>query len=155
LIVVSDTSPILNLIAIGRAELLSQVYGTVLIPPAVAAELRRYGFDTSGACWLEVKAPGDEALTQRLRDSLDAGEAEAIAVALEQQADRLLMDERRGRKIAGASGLTGVGLLGVLAEAKNRAFIPACKPLLDEMMEVAGFWIGETLYRRYLDEIGE
>lgn len=53
----------LNLIAIGRAELLSQVYGTVLIPPAVAAELRRYGFDTSGACWLEVKAPGDEALT--------------------------------------------------------------------------------------------
>lgn len=53
------------------------------------------------------------------------------------------MDERRGRKIAGASGLTVVGLLGVLAEAKNRAFIPACKPLLDEMMAVAGFWIGE------------
>jgi predicted nucleic acid-binding protein len=47
LIVVSDTSPILNLIAIGRAELLSQVYGAVLIPPAVAAELRRYGFETS------------------------------------------------------------------------------------------------------------
>ena len=84
MIVVSDTSPILNLIAIGRAELLSQVYDTVLIPPAAAAELRRYGFETSGARWLEVKAPRDEALTQRLRDSLDAGEAEAIAVALEQ-----------------------------------------------------------------------
>ena len=83
MIVVSDTSPILNLIAIGRAELLSQVYGTVLIPHT-AAELRRYGFETSGARWLEVKAPRDEALTQRLRDSLDAGEAEAIAVALEQ-----------------------------------------------------------------------
>jgi predicted nucleic acid-binding protein len=117
--------------------------------------LRRYGFETSGAPWLEVKAPGDEALTQRLRESLDAGEAEAIAVALEQQADRLLMDERRGRKIASASGLTVVGLLGVLAEAKNRAFIPACKPLLDEIIEVAGFWIGETLYRRYLDKIRE
>jgi predicted nucleic acid-binding protein len=37
--------------------------------------------------------------------------------------------------------------LGVLAEAKNRAFIPACKPLFDQMMEVAGFWIGEILYR--------
>ena len=63
--------------------------------------------------------------------------------------------ERRGRKTASAAGLTVVGLLGVLAEAKNRAFTPACKPLLDEMMEVAGFWIGEILYRRYLDEVGE
>jgi predicted nucleic acid-binding protein len=155
LIVVSDTSPILNLAAIGRADLLAEVYGTVLIPPAVATELRRHGFQTPGAGWLEVKPLGDEALVRRLRANLDAGESEAIALALEQRADRLLIDERRGRKIACAAGLSVVGLLGVLAEAKDRGLIRLCKPLLDEIIEEAGFWIGATLYRRFLDEMGE
>lgn len=39
-VIVSDTSAITNLLAIGRIELLEDLFGRVLIPPAVAAELR-------------------------------------------------------------------------------------------------------------------
>ena len=38
-IVVSDTSPITNLAAIGKLDLLRELYKTVIIPEAVYAEL--------------------------------------------------------------------------------------------------------------------
>jgi predicted nucleic acid-binding protein len=47
------------------------------------------------------------------------------------------------------------GLLGVLAEARARGLIPQCQPILDEMIRVAGFWIGDDLRVRYLRELNE
>ena len=52
-------------------------------------------------------------------------------------------------------GLEVTGLLGVLAEAKARGFIDRCQPLLDEMIRVAGFWIGDELRARYLRGLNE
>lgn len=49
------------------------------------------------ADWLTVRPPGDQALVTNLGRSLDLGEAEAIALALETDAI-LLIDERRGRE---------------------------------------------------------
>ena len=71
------------------------------------------------------------------------------------KAGLLLVDERRGRRIAMERGLEVTGLLGVLAEAKARGFIPQCQPLLDKMICVAGFWIGDELRLRYLKELKE
>jgi predicted nucleic acid-binding protein len=47
------------------------------------------------------------------------------------------------------------GLLGVLAEAKARSFITQCQPVLDDMINVAGFWIGGDLRYRYLRALNE
>jgi predicted nucleic acid-binding protein len=78
-----------------------------------------------------------------------------IVVAAELAAGLLLVDEKRGRRIAIDRGLEVTGLLGVLAEARARGLIPQCQPILDEMIRVAGFWIGDDLRVRYLRGLNE
>ena len=78
-------------------------------------------------------------LTQALKQELDAGEAEAIAFALEIGADLLLMDERLGREVARHLGLRYTGLIGVLIEAKRKDFITSVKPCLDQLRDTSGY----------------
>jgi len=161
LIVVSDTSPILNLARIGRLELLPALYHQVIIPEAVYEELTVSkadlppGIDLSSEPWLTIATPKDQARVQKLREDLDPGEAEAIVLAIERRADLLLVDERRARQIATAAGLTVTGLLGTVARAKLAGLIPLAQPVLDELIQTARFWIGPQLYQEVLKELGE
>jgi predicted nucleic acid-binding protein len=161
LIVVSDTSPVLNLARIGRLELLPLLYGEVLIPSAVYQELTRSKKDLPPAIdlpslpWLKVATAKDQNRVQELREDLDPGEAEAIVLAIECRADLLLVDERRGRRTATAAGLTVTGLLGVVARAKQAGLIDLAKPVLDELIYIARFWIGPELYAAVLGELEE
>jgi predicted nucleic acid-binding protein len=161
LIVVSDTSPILNLARIGRLELLPSLYHQVLIPSAVYDELTASkndlpsAIDLGSESWLIVATANDRKRVQELREDLDAGEAEAIVLAIERGADFLLMDERRGRRIAVAAGLTVTGFLGVVAGARRAGLIDLRKPVLDELIQTVRFWIGPNLYAEVLAELGE
>ena len=106
MIVVSDTSPVLNLARIGRLQLLALLYYQVLIPPAVYDELTVSesdlppAIDLAAEPWLMVATANDQKRVQELRKDLDRGEAEAIVLAIERRADLLLVDERRGRRLA-------------------------------------------------------
>jgi hypothetical protein len=71
LIVVSDTSPILNLSAVGHVDLLRQLYGKLLIPPDVATELRRNGVEHRSQEWLILTAPTNRKLVDLLSLRLD------------------------------------------------------------------------------------
>lgn len=102
-----------------------------------------------------MAAPKDRNRVREIRADLDAGEAEAIVLAIERRAGLLLMDERRGRRIAIGAGLKITGLLGVVARAKRAGIIVLAKPVLDELIQVARFWIGEELYAEVLKELGE
>ena len=161
MIVVSDTSPVLNLARIGRLDLLPSLYRQVLIPSAVYEELIRSKSDLPPAVeiasqpWLMVATATDQERVQELRGYLDPGEAEAIVLAIELRADLLLVDERRGRRVASAAGLAITGLLGVIATAKRAGLIDLAKPLLDELIQSARFWIGPDLYAGVLSELGE
>jgi hypothetical protein len=71
------------------------------------------------------------------------------------EADLLLLDERKGRIVAARLGINHIGILGVLIKAKQEKLIPAVKPVIDKLMEQAGFWIGEELYSYILQVAGE
>jgi uncharacterized protein len=161
LIVVSDTSAVLNLARINRLDILRALYGEVLIPSAVYEELTDTADDLTAAIdfvsepWLIVAVAEDRDQVRRFRRDLDRGEAEAIALAIERRADLILVDEKRGRRIAAAAGLTVTGLLGVVARAKRTGLIDQAKPVLDQLIDIARFWIGPELYAEVLEQLGE
>lgn len=161
MIVVSDTSPINNLAAINQLHLLQQLYGTVIIPEAVYQELTDPDFPVAGAkevqtfTWIQIRAVEDRTMLKALSSELDPGEAEAIVLALEMKAEQVLIDERRGRMIAARLNLHYTGILGVLVEAKSQGFISTVKPLLDDLINKAGFWVTEPLYKSVLRLVNE
>ena len=130
--------------------LLKELYGGIVIPPAVFSELQRNGIPIAFD-WIQVIVPQNRAAVQILRSELDAGGSEAIVLAQELPVCLLLIDERLGRRAAKRMGLEVTGLLGILAESKKRGIVPLCAPILDEMIEQAGFWIGGQSSIRLLE----
>lgn len=160
MIIVSDTSSISNLAAIGQLELLQQLYGSVIIPTAVYQELLNSG-DTDPAVlaiqsvnWIESRSVTNTTLLQTLQKNLDIGEAEAITLAVELNAERLIIDERRGRSEASRLGLQVTRVLGILLAAKRQGLIPLIQPLLNNLIKNS-FWIREELYKELLQLAGE
>ena len=86
---------------------------------------------------------------------LDAGEREAIALALSKQTTRGVLDEKRARKVAQSLKLNVIGTLGILILAKQNQIIPKVKPLLDAMMTEAQYWVNESLYDNVLQAVSE
>ncbi|NER45911.1 MAG: DUF3368 domain-containing protein [Symploca sp. SIO1A3] len=78
-----------------------------------------------------------------------------MSLALELNTDRVLIDERLGRKIALQYGLKIRGILGILVNVKNQEIIPTVKPLLDRLIRESGFWVNQVLYDRTLQESSE
>ncbi len=158
---VSNASPLINLARIGELALLHQLYGEVIIPEAVWHEVVVQGKGQPGAVeveqasWIHKQQIANQPLAQALQQELDAGEAEAIVLALERQVAVLLMDERLGRDTAQHMGLRCIGLIGVLIAAKQRGLIVGIKPLLDTLRNIAGFRVDEALYQRVLKDEGE
>lgn len=131
MIVVSDASPLISLAVTGHLELLKQLYEQVLIPEAIYQELTGSDPGRPGASevqtleWIVSQRVQNDVLVRALQGELDHGEAEAIALAVEVQADLVLIDERRARAVATRLGLNVVGVLGLLVEAKHKALVKA------------------------------
>ena len=132
ILVVADTRPIHYLHVIGRLEVLPALYGEVLVPPAVLREMAHLNappslrrFAESPPDWLRVRTPG----TVPFLDILDDGEAEAISLAVELKAQRLLIDERDGRRAALALGLHIRGTLGILEDAAEKQLLNLAEAL--------------------------
>ena len=159
-VVVSDTLPVRALEHLARLDWLQQLFGEVFLPPAVAAELRQPAgsfkpLEISTWPYLQVRAPKNAARVAILRSSLDAGEAEAIALAEEIGADVVVIDEQAGRDVARRVGFTVVGTLGILLEAKHRGICPAVKPLLVRLQTELRFFVSAKLSQAILREAEE
>ena len=125
MIVISDTTPIISLLKIGRLDLLERLFGEVLIPDAVYAELtadKRFAEEArevSDAPYIRtvpVSNPGAVRIL-KMATGLDQGESEAIVLTDELKADLLLMDEAKGRTISGQMGIAIMGTIGLLISA--------------------------------------
>jgi len=161
MVVVSDTSPISGLYRIGHLHLFRILYQKVIIPEAVfqeLLELKSFGFDLEEilmATWIEVKSPSNINNVAILQKELDLGEAEAIVLAQELNADLLLMDEAIGRQVAKREGMTVIGLIGMLTDAKSQGYVLMVKPLLDRLISEANFRISPALYQMAVQYAGE
>ncbi|MFK7923840.1 MAG: DUF3368 domain-containing protein [Bacteroidia bacterium] len=148
MIIISDTSVMINLAQIGHLSLLPQIFPEIIIPEAVFKEITHGDKPLPGATeiveadWLSVASPIDDNLILSLLDEIDLGEAEAIVLAIERKADFLLIDERRGRSVARRYKLDHLGILGILLQAKTLGLISQVKPLLDRLINEARFYIG-------------
>jgi uncharacterized protein len=161
MIVVSNTSPLTNMAAIGQFDLLRRLYGRLHIARGVWEELNAEGERWPGrdevatADWIERHEVKNQALVTALQRDLDRGEAESIALALELGANLVLLDEKEGRRAAKRLGLRVVGVVGVLLEAKAGRAVDALRPHLDALRQTAGFYLSKSLYHHALMLAGE
>lgn len=149
MIVVSNTSPLIGLSNIGKLGIFHELFGEVLVPPAVAGE-----FGESLPEWIAVKHPKDEPLVSALSKLLGDGESEAIALAIELNADFLILDDLKARKIAKDMGIKVIGTAGVLLLAKKRGIVNDVKPLLMGLVD-RGFRISNDVIEVILKAAGE
>ena len=152
MIVVADTSVLINLCRIGQAELLVPLYREVFIPPEVATEFRELAEHEPRFAGLAIPTLVRQRPTTRpwVAEPLHAGERAALSLALELRADAILVDERRAHAAARRLGLRTIGLLAVLLDAKSLGLLPQVTPLLTALREDAGFWMSDALYARVL-----
>lgn len=162
LLIIADAGPLIGLAKIGHLQLLEQLYQTVIIPPAVYAELKPDS-DYQGAAmlrtalddgWLVVSAAPSVELLEPLQQILDPGEAEAIALAQQNVGSSLIIDERRGRSVAAHRELKIIGTGAVLLAAKQRGYIDNVREPLLALVEV-GYRLSPQLRERLLVMAGE
>jgi len=161
MIVISDTSVISNLYLTGQLQLLPKLFHLLLIPPKVMDELKalqQFNIDVQPilqAEFIVLQVPTNHDFIRKLLKILDQGEAESIALAVEVQANLLLIDELKGRAVAEQHGLNVTGLLGVLIRAKKAGHIQVVRPIIDDLRKNTGFFIGDSLYAQILQLAGE
>jgi hypothetical protein len=129
--IVSNTTPIISLLKLDRLELLQELYSEISIPTAVHKEIEAgkskvYYRDLSLSDWINIKEIQDKKALRYFLD-LDAGEAEAIVLATETDADLVIIDERLGRLHAKNAGLKVTGIIGVLIKAKSEGLVESLK----------------------------
>jgi predicted nucleic acid-binding protein len=141
-IVVSNSSPLVALARIGRLTLLASFYKRILIPAEVHYEVTVAGRGLPGAeevrnaNWVEVisqKSPAHPLLAQACQD-LGAGERAAILLAKSLEADLVLMDEWKARRVARDAGLSVVGCLGILEAGARRGLVPDLRQVYTDLL---------------------
>ena len=161
---VSDSSPLIHLAKIEALELISRLYSRVLIPSAVWREVVEESEGRPGAVemeravaagWMVKQAAKNEILVIALRQTLDNGEAEAIALATELHPESVLLDDKLARQMARRLGVPVTGTLGVMLRAKQVGLILELRPLVTRLQSEGGYYIDPDLIEKALLAAGE
>lgn len=155
MIIVADTSVLLNLAYLRRDDILVSLFGEVLIPEAVEREFTRMSVSSGRFGGLQLpsccRVRRISSLSSFSRDvRLDLGEAEALVLAQEEKASAVLLDEVNGREAAKKLGFTVIGTLGLLIAAKQRGLIPEIPPPLRCLIVEASFRVSAELLHEVL-----
>jgi hypothetical protein len=145
--VVADASVLIALAQIGQLSLLERLFGQVVVPHAVAREVSPSLPQLPA--WVETRAARQPLDARVLDASLDAGETETIAMALELRSKRVILDDLQARRLGERLGLRVIGTAGVLLAAKQRGLIPAVRPQLDAL-KAAGFRLRQDVHQEVL-----
>jgi uncharacterized protein len=148
--VVCDAGPLIHLARAGHFDLLRDLFGRVLIPPAVYEEVAVRGKGEDGsdelvrAPWVQQRHPRRPTVVAALATFLGAGEAEALALAGERPHTLLLIDETHGRRVARNMRIAVRGTLGILLQGFRAGHVPDLGIAISRMRE-RGTWIADDL----------
>lgn len=162
MIVIADTTPIITLMKLQRLDLLEKLFDTVIVPHAVYEELIS-NINYPDEKQMIVECPflkrlkvSDRQSIKILREvvGLDAGESEAIALAEENHADLLIIDERKSRRVAKQMDLKIIGTIGILLQAFDCAILSKTEILsYAENLKNSRIRISNTLFELILNHV--
>jgi predicted nucleic acid-binding protein len=158
-LVIVNTSPLLYLYQVDCLELLQQLYSTITAPPAVLQELetgKLQGVDVpevNSIEWIQIRRVASATIIPAVID-LGQGEAEVIALGLENPGSLLVFDDSLARRIADLYGLKYTGTLGVLVKAKHSGYLSAVAPVI-KMLRSKGMWLTDKIISDVLRLSGE
>ncbi len=155
---VSNTTPILNFLKLGRLDILEKVIGTLIIPASVFHEIetgkaKSFYDNLRKYSWINILELKEKSALDLLIE-LDKGEAETIALAKELKINKVIIDEKLGRRYAEELGLFPIGTFGILLKAKELGLLDKIKPLISTLQN-KNTWIDENLKRLVLYKANE
>lgn len=153
--VIVNSTPLIILCNIGELDILKELYGKIVIPQAVYAEVTA---KRDSACqqivsadWIYVEQIQDQSDKMMYKAKLHGGEVEVMILAQEgKKADLVVIDDNAAKKTAKYLGLT----VGVLLKAKRKGIIEEIRPIL-QRMEGKGFYISKSIEQLILEQAGE
>jgi len=135
---------------IGQLDLMRALFAEVVVPPAVLHEVFA---DSGPPAWLRVIAPA-AMLDDAASPTLGRGEREAIALAVDTRARRIILDDLPARRLAASLGLPVIGTAGLVLAAKNAGLVPTVAPIFDQLV-AAGFRLSPTVIAAVIAAAGE
>jgi uncharacterized protein len=153
MIVVSDTTAVTTLLKVGMEDLLQELFGSVIIPQAVWDEVHAFHSQLPDFVMLRAVARADRLLAETI--PLGRGEAEAITLAKEVNADLLLTDDLKARRVAVGLNLKCAGLLGLLVRAKQRGRLSSVREAIGVFETRGGLYLSDAVKNEALRLAGE
>ncbi len=147
--IISDTSCLILFDNIGELDILRKIYGKITATPEVIQEYGRPIPD-----WIKQETVENKSKQVEFEKLVDKGEASAIALALELEESVLIIDDKRGRKLAREQNIELTGTLGTLLKAKNMEVISRIRPLI-EKLKAANYRISTDIIEGILKRSGE
>jgi predicted nucleic acid-binding protein len=148
-LVIADSSCLILLSKIEELDILKGIYKQIYITKEIAEE-----FGTGLPDWIEVKNVQNKTLQLLFEDTLDIGEASALALAFETRDCTVILDDLKARKTAAKMNIKVTGTIGVVLMAKKEHKIPSAKSVFDKIRNT-DFRISDQIINEALKEAGE
>jgi predicted nucleic acid-binding protein len=146
---VANSSCLIALDAVGYLSVLRQLYEAIDVPDAVNRECAG-----QLPAWVQVRSLTNRSLAHSLMSELGAGEAEAIALCVERSANRIILDDKKARRIARELKLPLTGTLAILLRAKEAGILANVRDPINRLL-TSNFRVSDALIAEILRRAGE
>ncbi len=141
-LVIADAGPIFSLAVIDKLDLLNFLFDEIKIPRAVWKEIT---LDETTTFFNLIKDFFKDKVCDikgfnELSFIMDYGESESVVLYKELQADFLLIDDKKARRIAENFGINCIGTIGLLSISKDKGFIKELRPIFKTFLENKRFY---------------
>lgn len=159
MIAVANSGPLIYLSHLGKLNLLNQLFDAVLVPQEVYDEVVVRGKELPGSKEVEEAVRSGTLAVEKVRDVtavqalvklIGHGESQAIILAYERKANRIVMDDRKARGEAVRMGLKVIGTLGLLRTGRRHGLIDESLEESVNRLEGVGFYMTKGLRKEFL-----